>query len=445
MPGEKLKIKSPAVAVLTTLLMVGGLIAGAAAPASAAGTTYYVSAAGSDSNSGTASTSAWKTLSRVNQAVLKPGDTVSFRRGDTFSGGIVTAQSGTSTAPITLNSYGAGNAPIVTGGKSGNCIRINGSYTILEGLRAVTCGYAGVSVTGDRNTVRNTSASYNAVGLKVGTGSDFGKYMGNSFTNNNVMNVNTPGTNCGTSAAVNCSDDSGAFGVLINGSDNEFSGNTVSGSTGKSYDFNQDGGAFEIYNGNRNNIHHNVSLDNNNFSELGKSSGTADGNTFRYNLIRSTCGANCSEAKGLVARGSGTSFGPTNGTVFEFNTVYLTGTQSQAIVCHATCPASTVIRANILVGVRNSLWINGSGWTEKQNVLNGPTNITANSSSTTAAARFAYAPSDLRLTGTSPAIDRAGTTPYTVDLLKAPSVQNGDCTGPAAADAGAYEYDSPNC
>ena len=220
------------------------------------------------------------------------------------------------------------------------------------------------------------------LGSRLAPGSDFGKYTGNSLTNNNVMNVNTPGTNCGTSAAVNCSDDSGAFGVLINGNDNEFSGNTVSGSTGKSYDYNQDGGAFEIYNGNRNNIHHNVSLDNNNFSELGKSSGTADGNTFRYNLIRSTCGANCSEAKGLIARGNGTSFGPTNGTVFEFNTVYLTGTQSQAIVCHATCPASTVIRANILVGVKNSLWINGSGWTEKQNVLNGPVNITPNSTST---------------------------------------------------------------
>jgi hypothetical protein len=445
MQVKNMKIKSPAAAVLAAFLMVGGLIAGAAAPASAAGTTYYVSAAGSDSNSGTVSTSAWKTLSKVNQAVLKPGDTVRFRRGDTFTGGVVTAQSGTSTAPITLNSYGTGNAPIVTGGKSGNCIRINGSYTTVEGLRAVACGYAGISITGDRNTVRNSSASNNAVGLKVGSGSDYGNYTGNSLTNNNVMNVNTPGTNCGTSVAVNCSDDSGAFGVLINGSDNEFSGNTVSGSTGKSYDYNQDGGAFEIYNGNRNNIHHNVSLDNNNFSELGKSSGTADGNTFRYNLIRSTCGANCSEAKGLIARGNGTSFGPTNGTVFEFNTVYLTGTQSQAIVCHATCPSSTVVRANILVGVKNSLWINGSGWTEKQNVLNGPTNITPNSTTSMAPAGFVSAPADLRLTSTSPAIDRAGTTPYTVDLMQAPSVQNGDCSGTAAADAGAYEYDSPNC
>jgi hypothetical protein len=404
-----------------------------------------VSAAGSDSNSGTSGTAPWKTLSKASQAVLKPGDTVSLRRGDTFTGGIVTAQSGTSTAPITVNSYGTGNAPIITGGKSGNCIRINGAYTTVEGLRAVACGYAGISVTGDRNTVRNSSASNNAVGLKVGNGSDFGKYTGNSLTNNNIMNVNTPGTNCGTSTALNCGDDSGAFGVLINGNDNEFSGNTVSGSTGKSYDYNQDGGAFEIYNGNRNSIHHNVSLDNNTFSELGKSSGTADGNTFRYNLIRSTCGANCSEAKGLIARGSGSSYGPNNGTVFEFNTVYLTGAQSQAVVCHAACPATTVIRANILVAVKNSLWMNGSGWTEKQNVLNGPTNITPNSSSTTAPARFASAPADLRLAATSPAIDRAGTPPYMTDLLKSPSVQNGDCAGTAAADSGAYEYNSPYC
>lgn len=440
-----MKLKSTVAAALMTFLMVSGLVAGISAPASAAGTTYYVSAAGSDSNAGTSSAAPWKSLAKVGLAVLKPGDTVSFRKGDTWTGGIVTAQSGTSTAPITLNSYGTGNPPTVTGGKSGNCIRINGSYTTVDGLRAVACGYAGISITGDRNLVRNSSASNNAVGLKIGTGSDFGKYTGNSLTNNNIMNVNTPGTNCGTASAVNCSDDSGAFGVLINGNDNEFSGSTVSGSTGKSYDYNQDGGAFEIYNGNRNNIHHNVSVDNNNFSELGKSSGTADGNTYRYNLIRSTCGANCSEAKGLIARGAGTSFGPTNGTVFEFNTVYLTGAVSQAVVCHATCPSSTVVRANILVGVKNSLYMNGSGWTEKQNVLNGPTNITPNSTSTTAAAGFVSAPANLRLTSISPAIDRAGTSAYTLDLAGAPATQNGDCAGTAAADSGAYEFDSPAC
>jgi hypothetical protein len=172
---------------------------------------------------------------------------------------------------------------------------------------------------------------------------------------------------------------------------------------------------------------------------------TADGHTFRYNLARSTCGANCSQAKGLIARGPGTSFGPTNGTVFEFNTVYLNGPQSEAVVCHASCPSSTVIRANILVGVKNSLWMNGNGWTERQNVLNGPTNIVRHSTSTTASARFVNAPSNLHLTSASPAIDRAGTSPSAFDLDGRPVPQNGDCAGTAAADSGAYEFDSPNC
>ncbi|MDQ0822711.1 hypothetical protein QFZ79_000450 [Arthrobacter sp. V4I6] len=440
-----MKIRSVAAAVFMTALMASGLLAGTPTPASAAGRTYYVSAAGNDSSSGTSSLAPWKSLTKVNSVVLAPGDTIRFRKGDTWTGGLVTAQSGTSTAPITLNGYGTGNTPTITGGNSGNCIRINGHYTIVDGLRGVSCGYAGISVTGDRTTVRNSSAANNAVGIKAGTGSDFGKYTGNTLTNNNIMNVKTQGTNCGTSQAVNCSDDSGAFGVLINGNDNEVSGNTVSGSNASSYDYNRDGSAVEIYNGNRNYIHHNVALDNNNFAEIGRSSGTADGNTFRYNLVRSTCGANCSEAKGLVARGTGTSVGPTNGTVFEFNTVYLNGPQSQGIVCHATCPSSTVIRGNILVGVKNSLWINGSGWTERQNVLNGPINVTRNSTSTNAPARFVNAPTDLHLTSTSPAIDRAGTSFSTLDLDGHAVPQNGDCTGTAAADSGTYEYDSPNC
>ncbi|WP_427131143.1 hypothetical protein [Pseudarthrobacter sp. S9] len=291
-----MKINTPTAAVLATLLTIGWLVAGLPAPVQAAGTTYYVSAAGSDTNTGTSSATPWRSLSKVNSIVLKPGDTVSFRKGDTWTGGVVTTQSGTDAAPITLNGYGSGNAPTITGGKSGNCIRINGNYTVVDGLRGVSCGYAGISITGDRNTVRNSGASNNAVGIKAGSGSDFGKYTGNVLTDNNIMNVLTPGTNCGTPQAVNCNDDSGASGVLINGNDNELSGNTVSGSNAFSYDYNRDGGSFEIYNGNRNYIHHNLALDNNNFSEIGRSSGTADGNTYRYNLVRSTCGANCSQA-----------------------------------------------------------------------------------------------------------------------------------------------------
>lgn len=440
-------IRSPYASAFMAVTLASLALGGMAAPASAAGKTYFLSAAGSDTNTGTSSTTPWKTLNKLNTAVLQPGDTVSLRKGDTFTGGLVTGQSGTSTAPITLNGYGTGAAPVITGGKSGNCVRINGNFTVVDGLRAVSCGYAGFSMTGDRDTVQNSSASSNAAGIKIGTGSDFGKYTGNTLTNNNIENVNTQGTNCGTAQAVNCSDDSGAFGVLINGNDNEVTANTISGSAAASFDFVVDGGAIEIFNGNRNNIHHNIALDDNSFSEIGRSSGTADGNTYRYNLVRSTCGTNCAQAKGLIARGPTTGFGPTNGTVFEFNTVYLTGPQSQAIVCHAQCPSSTVIRGNILVGVKNSLWINGSGWTEKENVFTGPINVTPSPTSrrVPSGPGFVTTGTDFHLTAGSAAVDLTSSSTAALDLDGRPVPQDGNCNGTATADAGAYEYDSPNC
>lgn len=433
-------------AVLAVILLVGVLLAGVSTLASStAGTHYYVSAQGSDSNSGTSAESPWQSLAKVTEAALKPGDSVSFRRGDEWIGTVVLDHSGTAASAITLNSYGTGNLPTVTGGEGGNCFRLNGSFVVVDGLRATTCGYSGFSVYGDNNVVKNSEASGNTAGIKVGDGSDFGNYANNILTDNNVMNVNTPGSNCGTPQAANCSDDSGAFGVLINGSDNEFSGNTVTGSTAFSYDFGRDGGAFEIYNGSRNRIHHNTAIDNNVFSEIGRSDGTADGNVFRYNLVRASCGANCAEASGLIVRGPGSQYGPTNNTTFEFNTVWLDGPHSRAVVCHATCPASTVIRGNILVAVANALWLDGSGWTEQANVVNGPSNVFLNPTSTTAPALFVNAPTDLRLTSGSPAIDRVGTSPFGVDLDRHPVPQNGHCTGTVKADAGAYEYDSPNC
>lgn len=440
-----------AAAVLAVVLLVGALLVGvllagrSTLPSSTTGTQYYLSAAGSDSNSGTSPESPWQSLAKISETALGPGDSVSFRRGDEWIGTVVLEHSGTAASAITLNSYGTGNLPTVTGGEGGNCFRLNGSFIVVDGLRATSCGYSGFSVYGDNNMVKNSEASGNTAGIRVGDGSDFGSYANNILTDNNVMNVNTPGSNCGTPQAANCSDDSGAFGVLINGSDNEFSGNTVTGSTAFSYDFSRDGAAFEIYNGNRNRIHHNTAIDNNMFSEIGRSDGTADGNAFRYNLVRASCGANCAEASGLVARGPDSKYGPTNNTTFEFNTVWLDGVHSRGVVCHATCPASTVVRGNILVAVANALWLDGSGWTEQANVINGPSNVTLDPTSTTAPALFENAPTNLRLTSGSPAVDRVGSSPFGVDLDRLPVPQNGHCAGTGKADSGAYEYDSPNC
>jgi hypothetical protein len=468
-----LKIKATAAATVMTLLVMAGLIQGASSPAvvsgpgpapgqtttaplgppppgdpppaSGPGTVYYVSDAGDDSNAGTSVEAPWKSISKINDTVLKPGDTVSLRRGDIWNGGIVVDESGTARAAITVNSYGSGSLPMIVVGQTGSCVRVNGDFVTVDGVRAEGCGYSGFSVYGDRNVVRNAEAVNNAAGIQVGNGSDFGTYTNNTLAGNNILNVNTPGVGCGTPGAVYCNDDSGAFGVLINGNDNEFSGNMITGSTATSNDFSHDGAAFEIFNGSRNKIHHNVSVDNNVFSEIGRSNGTADGNIFSYNLIRASCGVECSQATGLIARGPTSSFGPTNDTVFEHNTVWLDGAESKAVVCHASCPSSTVIRANILVAKSNSLWMDGSGWTEEQNVLNGPTNVSPDASSSTAPARFVDAPTDLHLSAGSPAIDRAGPGPAGLDLSGRTTPQNGDCAGTSAADSGVYEYTAGNC
>jgi hypothetical protein len=433
------------IVIVTLLVALGGMFTGFFTKASpTAGTTYYLSASGSDSNAGTSVEAPWRSLAKLKAAVLNPGDSVGFRKGDTWSGGVVVVRSGTASSVITLTSYGTGDLPTVTGGETGTCFLLSGSFVQIDGLRASACGYSGFSVDGDHNAIRNSAASNNAAGIKVGAGSDFGSYSNNVLTGNNVMNVNTPGANCATATALNCTDDSGAFGVLINGDDNEFSWNTVTGSRARSHDFGHDGAAFEIYNGNGNRIHHNTAIDNNVFSEIGRSAaGTADGNIYRYNAIRSSCGADCSGSGGLIARGPGSSFGPTNDTVFEFNTVWLNGSRSRAVVCHADCPASTVIRGNILVANAYALWLDGAGWTEQANVINGPSNIVPDPSSTTAPALFVNAPDDLRLTPTSPAIDRAAGGTSGPDLGRVQVPQNGHCTGTGAADAGAYEYDPP--
>jgi len=80
------------------------------------GTTYYVSPHGSDSNSGTSSGSAWRTVKRVNAATLAPGDGVLFQGGSTFSDEtLMPTGSGAQGEPIVFGSYGEGNAILPQG------------------------------------------------------------------------------------------------------------------------------------------------------------------------------------------------------------------------------------------------------------------------------------------------------------------------------------------
>lgn len=73
------------------------------------GIAYYVSNNGNDTNEGTSPETAWATISKVNTAELKYGDSVFFRRGDTWYGQLW-GQEG-----VTYSAYGTGSKPIISG------------------------------------------------------------------------------------------------------------------------------------------------------------------------------------------------------------------------------------------------------------------------------------------------------------------------------------------
>lgn len=73
------------------------------------GTKYYVSNNGDDANDGLTPETAWKTLSRVSDADLQPGDGVLFNRGDLFRG-MITTKPG-----VAYGAYGVGEKPRLYG------------------------------------------------------------------------------------------------------------------------------------------------------------------------------------------------------------------------------------------------------------------------------------------------------------------------------------------
>ena len=72
----------------------------------AGGRTFYLSPSGSDANSGTDAGHPFKSLEKVSDGFLQPGDTVLLQRGATFSGKLGLWASGTASQRITVASYG---------------------------------------------------------------------------------------------------------------------------------------------------------------------------------------------------------------------------------------------------------------------------------------------------------------------------------------------------
>lgn len=96
-------------------LLLGGL---AGAEPTLAPCVYHVDARqGDDSHDGLKPERAWRSLTRVNRACLKPGDRVLFRRGETWRGQLL-PQSGTAAGPIVYGAFGEGARPLLLGSAS---------------------------------------------------------------------------------------------------------------------------------------------------------------------------------------------------------------------------------------------------------------------------------------------------------------------------------------
>lgn len=85
------------------------------------GADYYLSAAGRDTNSGGSPQSPWRSLNKINDVILDPGDRVFLRGGDSFAGNLFfdAFDQGTAAAPIRIGSYGTGRATILAGDGDG--------------------------------------------------------------------------------------------------------------------------------------------------------------------------------------------------------------------------------------------------------------------------------------------------------------------------------------
>lgn len=81
--------------------------------------TYYVDAQnGSDSNSGTSPDNAWRTIQKINNSILLPGDIVLLKRGCVWQESLQIYHPGDIDNPISFGAYGAGEKPVFDGAGS---------------------------------------------------------------------------------------------------------------------------------------------------------------------------------------------------------------------------------------------------------------------------------------------------------------------------------------
>ena len=202
---------------------------------SISGVTYYVSSSGSDSNSGTSPSQAWRTVARVNSAHLSAGDGVLFAGGETFSDQVLMpSSSGSSAQPIVFGSYGSGVATIAQGAwfvqhdlafenldfddtfYGGSATQGTSSDVFLDGV-SISLPAAnqalGLYSNGDHWVIENSQISDTGLSGMLLNGDDY------LITDNTITNTGLDTTNGYNN-----------HGIYLDASDATITGNTITGS-----------------------------------------------------------------------------------------------------------------------------------------------------------------------------------------------------------------------
>ena len=244
------------------------------------GLDYYIdSVSGSDDNTGTVENSPWKSLAKVSRITFQPGDKILFKRGSSYSGCVTINGDGTEINPITISTYGAGDAPRFTNpdvdDSNGNAMRIRGDYHIVENLyfhhtapakdnvgfvEVWAVGALHISLGNDHVIIRNNEFAYNAKAIQ--------SYSEYSLITNNYIHDGNPDQSGGFLSAPYW----GPIGVHLGIGNQELSYNTITNMYVAGGEWGGDGGAIELDDGRNHkdniHIHHNTTLHNMGFMEV---------------------------------------------------------------------------------------------------------------------------------------------------------------------------------
>ena len=126
--------------------------------------TYYVDATnGNDDNDGQSPSSAWMTISKINNSSFAQGDSILFKRGETWNEQLSVPSSGSSGNPITFGDYGSDVKPIIDGEETRTyCINVGGKdFITFQNLHLKNAGMTNLRGWGARNiTVEDVDLEY---------------------------------------------------------------------------------------------------------------------------------------------------------------------------------------------------------------------------------------------------------------------------------------------